>query len=182
MQVRVNSGTLSEENCHIYKTTGSAMSVSLPAVPGSSGSSNNSPSDNNDNNKDNHDSSTTNNDRMKKVTVITIISAPTIQMIMVAVVATYCTGRIEKGNLVVIVDLTYIEGIVIKDLVVVAMVIRDLTAITMVTTVTQLIILEFPSYWTYPIACDCSLILILVSNYLLSNITSNRIGVEIVSS
>lgn len=64
--VCVNSGTLSEENCHIYKTTGSAMSVALPAVPGSSGSSNNSPSDNNDNNKDNHDSSTTNNDSNEK--------------------------------------------------------------------------------------------------------------------
>ncbi len=66
VQVCVNSGALSEENCHIYKTTGSAMSVSLPAVSGSSGSSNNSPSDNNDNNKSNHDSSTTNNDSNEK--------------------------------------------------------------------------------------------------------------------
>jgi hypothetical protein len=66
VQVCVNSGALSEENCHIYKTTGSAMSVSLPAVSGSSGSSNNSPSDNNDNNKGHHDSSTTNNDSNEK--------------------------------------------------------------------------------------------------------------------
>lgn len=62
VQVCVNSGALSEQNCHIYKTTGSAMSVSLPAVPGSSGSNNHSP----DNNKGNHDSRTTNNHSNEK--------------------------------------------------------------------------------------------------------------------
>lgn len=67
VQVCVNSGALSEENCHIYKTTGSAMSVSLPAVSGNSSGSgnNNSNIDNNDGNKNNnshhHDSGTTNN-------------------------------------------------------------------------------------------------------------------------
>jgi hypothetical protein len=63
VQVCVNSGDLSEENCHIYKTTGSAMSVSLPAVSGSNGNSNNNSNDNNNaNNKSHHyDSSSASN-------------------------------------------------------------------------------------------------------------------------
>src|ERR1051326_5535304 len=66
VQVCVNSGALSQENCHIYKTTGSAMSVSLPALScSSSGSSNNNSNDSNNesNNSHHHDSnsSTSNN-------------------------------------------------------------------------------------------------------------------------
>ena len=65
VQVCVNSGALSQENCHIYKTTGSAMSVSLPALSGSSssGSSNNNSNDsNNESNKSHHqDSGSTSN-------------------------------------------------------------------------------------------------------------------------
>jgi len=57
VQVCVNSGAVSEENCHIYKTTGSSMSVALPAI--SATSSNNdgggtSKIDSNDNSHNNH--------------------------------------------------------------------------------------------------------------------------------
>jgi len=66
VQVCVNSGALSQENCHIYKTTGSAMSVALPALSGSSSASsnNNSNDNNNDNNKSHHhdSSGSTSND------------------------------------------------------------------------------------------------------------------------
>lgn len=72
VQVCVNSGALSEENCHIYKTTGSAMSVSIPAISVSSNNSGGSESSNsksNDNNNDinkshHHDSSTNTNNRL----------------------------------------------------------------------------------------------------------------------
>jgi hypothetical protein len=69
VQVCVNSGAISEENCHIYKTTGSAMSVSLPAISGSisnnsSGSeSSNSKSNDNISKSHNHDSSTNTNNK-----------------------------------------------------------------------------------------------------------------------
>ncbi len=69
VQVCVNSGALSEENCHIYKTTGSSMSVSLPAISGSSNSGNtnvardstHNSNGNSDNNKSLHDDGSNNN-------------------------------------------------------------------------------------------------------------------------
>ena len=66
VQVCVNSGASSDENCNIYKTTGSSMSVSLPAISGSSGNSSvardstHNSIGNSDNNKNHHSSSTDN--------------------------------------------------------------------------------------------------------------------------
>lgn len=73
VQVCVDSGPQTKENCHMYKTNGSNMSVSLPAISGNSTShndgsgsnSNNKSNDNNDNSKSHHGGSDTgtNNNR-----------------------------------------------------------------------------------------------------------------------
>jgi hypothetical protein len=59
VQVCVNSGALSQENCHTYKTTGTDMSVSLPAISGTSnsGGTSNHKSSNNSGGTSNHKSS-----------------------------------------------------------------------------------------------------------------------------
>ena len=72
VQVCVNSGPQSKENCHFYNTNGSYMSVSLPAISGStssnsggsessSNSSNDKSTSNNDNNKSHHNTDTSSN-------------------------------------------------------------------------------------------------------------------------
>jgi hypothetical protein len=61
VQVCVNSGALSQENCHTYKVSGANMTVALPAVSGTnsktieiSNSTSGTNGSNNSNNKSNH--------------------------------------------------------------------------------------------------------------------------------
>jgi hypothetical protein len=61
VQVCVNSGALSQENCHTYKVSGANMTVALPAVSGTnsntieiSSSTSRTNGSNNSNNKSNH--------------------------------------------------------------------------------------------------------------------------------
>ena len=62
VQVCVNSGALSQENCHTYKASGANMTVALPAVSGtnsntidiSNSTSSTNGSNNNNNNKSTH--------------------------------------------------------------------------------------------------------------------------------
>jgi hypothetical protein len=61
VQVCVNSGALSQENCHTYKVSGANMTVALPAVSGTnsntieiSSSTGGTNGSNNSNNKSNH--------------------------------------------------------------------------------------------------------------------------------
>jgi hypothetical protein len=138
VQVCVNSGALSQENCHIYRTTGSAMSVALPALSGSSSASsnNNSNDNNNDNNKSHHhdSSSSTSNDNSHDNNHSNRHNSATDNSNDNGDGSSHGTNRhMEFGSNTgfngnqgstsngIVLNLIHIEGIVIKDLVVVTM-------------------------------------------------------------